>query len=83
MRTSRKIEPSEQYQHLSLSLREHRPGDVLAQHLEEFHDLRTTNGALEEAEIEAREGDPGDHRRLLPAEAVFAHREGPAFTQVR
>src|SRR6516162_925316 len=41
--------------------------------LEELDHLRRADRAAIESEVEAPEGDPGDHRELLPAEAVLKH----------
>src|SRR5271167_3024382 len=48
--------------------------DLLGQRLQEFDELRTADGASVHAEVEIPEADTGDHRQLLPIEAVLQHR---------
>src|ERR1700722_15530982 len=48
--------------------------DLLAQRLQEFDELRTADGASVQAKVEVPETDAGNHRQLLPIEAVLQHR---------
>src|SRR5260370_29507425 len=48
------------------------------QHFKELDDLRGTDAAVVEAEVESPEGDSRYHRHLLPAEAVLQHGFGPS-----
>src|SRR5580658_2670412 len=52
--------------------------NLLVKRLQEFDELRTPDCAGVQAEIEVPETDAGDHRQLLPVEAVLQYR-GLAF----
>jgi hypothetical protein len=59
-----------------------RLADLLPEGMQELDDLRTLNGAGKESEIEAPEGDSGDHRQLAPVEVVLQDR-GLALRRAR
>src|SRR6185437_4278638 len=48
--------------------------DRRLQGFEKFDDLGALDRAVEQAKVESAVADPGDHRQLLPAEAVLQHR---------
>ena len=48
--------------------------DRRLQGFEKFDDLEALDRAVEQAKVESPVADPGNHRELLPAEAVLQHR---------
>ena len=48
--------------------------DRLLQGLQELHDLRALDRAIEQTEVKSPVAQARDHRQLLPAEAVLKHR---------
>lgn len=51
-----------------------RLADLLPEGAQELDDLRPLDGTGEEPEVEAAEGDPGNHRQLAPVEVVLQDR---------
>jgi len=51
--------------------------DLLTQRVQELDDLRSFDRAREESEVEAAEGNSGDHRQLMPVKVVLKDRGLP------
>src|SRR5271163_4476162 len=54
-----------------------RLADLLSEGVQELDDLRPLDGTGKEPEVEAAEGDPGNHRQLAPVEVVLQDRGLP------